>query len=401
MPRHNQSRMHPWNRYAGVAAAVALSAMLCGGCPSPSAGNNPDAAASVQGPAGPQGPEGAQGLPGPAGPQGEVGPTGAAGVTGATGPAGPAGADGQLRIYGDGSSGAYSVTGTENWLSSPPDSMLQYTDFTVSSGTVLFVPSGTVIRCTGTFTNNGTVAVFSGARGGFTTAPQSGATEAATSPAAIGLAALAAQDGEYGDSSATRTGGSGGLAQLKLTLYELLNPGPVGGAGGGGGIGHNGGSGGGSLVILAATGITNGGIIAATGADGGSGCGGGGGGFVVLASKTQVTNAAAGTIDASGGDGGVSVIWAGTGGGGGGGVIHLIAPSVSNQGSTNIAAGTAGMNVVNVTQTWRSGGAGGGACGGNGGTGATINAAGNQTTAATAGTVGWLFLSTTDPTALF
>lgn len=48
----------------------------------------------------------------------------------------------------------------------PPNNNFQFTDFSVAAGVTLTVPSGTVIRCTGTFTNNGTIVVNTGAPGG-------------------------------------------------------------------------------------------------------------------------------------------------------------------------------------------------------------------------------------------
>jgi hypothetical protein len=66
-----------------------------------------------------------------------------------------------LRIYGDGSAGAKTVDASGTLL----DTNLQYTSFTVAAGVVLTVESGTVIRCTGDFVNNGAINVEPGALG--------------------------------------------------------------------------------------------------------------------------------------------------------------------------------------------------------------------------------------------
>jgi hypothetical protein len=88
--------------------------------------------------------------------------TGPKGATGPAGPTGPSGVDGQLRIYGDGSGGAKTVAANET-LSDP---VAMYTDVVINSGVTFTVPSGTVIRCTGSFVNNGTLLIQSGAPGG-------------------------------------------------------------------------------------------------------------------------------------------------------------------------------------------------------------------------------------------
>ena len=93
---------------------------------------------------------GAQNQVGPQGPDGPQGAMGAPGVDGV------AGTDGSLRIYGNGSAGAHVVSVAEDWGSTPP-SNLMFTDFTINSGMTLDIPSGIVIRCKGTFTNNGTI----------------------------------------------------------------------------------------------------------------------------------------------------------------------------------------------------------------------------------------------------
>jgi hypothetical protein len=304
-----------------------------------------------------------------------MGTTGAQGPQGNAGAAGATGATGTSTVYGDGSDGTttgvcnISVNPT-NWVTSPPATDIQCTNFTVMSGVTLTVPSGTLIHATGTVTISGTLTVQAGA--------------------AQGLYMMAPNTNSL----------SGGLALNAFTLRKLLNPGPFGG-GNGGTFFLNGtsGLGGGSIVILAAGSISIGasGSINANGANGLEetddefGDGGGAGGIVILASKTSISNS--GAINTTGGNGANAIIdETDPAGGGGGGLIHLLAPSGQLTGGTrNVAGGSAGTGSVAGYQT----SFGGGALAGNGG-------AGPYFAPATAGTAG-LSLSTTvvDPATLF
>jgi hypothetical protein len=50
------------------------------------------------------------------------------------------GADGQLRIYGDGTAGAVTITADTDWTATPPaNDNVQFTDFTVAAGATLAV----------------------------------------------------------------------------------------------------------------------------------------------------------------------------------------------------------------------------------------------------------------------
>ena len=341
-------------------------------------------ATGLTGPAGPtgsQGPTGATGatgLTGPTGSQGPAGPTGAAGAAGAagaTGPAGPAGPAGSASINGDGSDGAGNITTTVDWTTSPPDSTLQFTTFTVSG--TLTVPSGTIIRATGNVTISGQIIVKSN--------PNAGAGIGATLATTSGSAAIVA-------------GGSGMASRLLAGL--LVNPGVAGG-GVGGGTSAYAGAGGGTVLILAEGSITIGGsgAVRADGGNGGLGIpsgsayyangGGGGGGVVVLASRTSITNS--GTLSAKGGTGANgyndATIGLSASGGGGGGIVNLIAPAVT-AGSTSVTGGAAGGD--DNTVGWSS--SGGGSYGDGGQSGPS----------AAAGGAGHVFTKTTsDPTTLF
>ncbi len=354
------------------------------------------------------------------------GPQGAQGATGATG------ADGQMRVYGDGSAGAKVVSTSEN-LATISDANnapnLQFTDVTINSGVTWTVPSGTVIRCTGTFTNNGTIAVSSGAYGELLGGDTSnGIRDQGASPANAGVSARAAGHGDFGDSAVLElAGGSGGVQLNSFVASQLTYPGPYGGGGGGAGgqnscsglfgssyTSHIGSAGGGSLVVLAEGGIVNNGTIAANGDNGKPiglvlfGCpsgGGGGGGVVVLASKTAITNASGAKIYAKGGTGADPDSSQAASGGGGGGVIRLIATNgvtVASAADLVVDGGTGGSasaaGSIGGAPSWAGGG--GGACGGYGGDGGDI-ATDQSTTAGENGQNGVVYITKADPTGLF
>ncbi len=347
--------------------------------------------AGVAGPAGPTGPTGPIGLAGPAGPTGPTGPIGLAGpagptgATGATGATGPQGVSGLDSVWGDGSAGSLTISGTVDWTVSPPAvPNYQYSSVTVSDNASWTVPAGLVIRVLGgSFTVGANVTV--------TVAP--GPANSGPSPGA-GVA-LAGADGFSG------LGGAGlGPSQVGLVLHPPFI------AGGGGAAGSAaGGGGGGSLVVRAQGGITigSGSVINANGGNGaanldpagGGGGGGGAGGVIILASQGNVTNN--GTVAAAGSGGGAgSSVAPGFfgGGGGGGGIVHILAPNAGAVGGTIVAGGgAAGANGGSPTG---SSGGGGGACSGAGGSGG-INGVGPG--AGSAGAV--VRTPVTDPAAFF
>jgi hypothetical protein len=304
------------------------------------------------------------------------------------------GVAGDLRIYGDGSAGEKAISADETLA----DVNLEYTNFTVNGGVVLTVPSGTIIRCTGTFTNNGMIVVRTFARGGFGFGDDS--TEfGAVAPPSEGISARPAGQGEFGDSSDLRSGGAGGIGLVENEARWVLNPGLAGG-GGGAASDDSGAAGGGTLVVLARDQIVNAGSIFADGQSAfNAGSGGGGGGVIILASLIQITNS--GTLSARGGNGENGDTNEAPSGGGGGGITHLLAPAIPTPGTPDVAGGTAGANTGgDTTTTLRRGGAGGGASGGNGGDGGPVET-NNSTGAATDGGAGFSFTSLLDPTALF
>jgi len=334
---------------------------------------------------------------GPVGPAGPEGPSGTSGVPGAPGADGTAGADGQLRIWGDGSAGAKTVSADETLA----DANLQYTDFTVASGVTLTVESGTVIRCSGTFTNDGTIVVSFGAWGGVVDDP-TGAGVYAAAPAHPGISSRAASAGGRG--AAPQKGGLGGAGLTVAQARALVLPGLWGGGGGGSGVFTGGAAqGGGSFVVIARAALVNHGSILANGQDinpaNELGGGGGGGGFVVLASRVSVTSS--GPIEAKGSHGtrDNGMCFGLSGGGGGGGVVHFIAPAVDVSVAPDVSGG-----VVGAAGCWSSGnvtgGGGGGASGGNGGRGGGVWGNGTQI-APTAGSPGHVLETEADPSALF
>ncbi len=371
-----------------------------------------------RGPVGPQGPAGATGVTGATGATGAQGPIGLTGVAGATGPqgatglqgpqglqgptglTGAAGASGNLRVYGSGETGARIIpAGTF------ADINPQYTNFTVPSNIVLTVPSGTVIRCTGTFTNNGTIIVSPFARAGNAAVQdtsQSGnfvPPPALNVPASPGLSAGAAGKGvSRADDNGTISGGPA-VPGLGISARYLAVRSPLGGGGGGGGPSGAGGAGGGAFEVLAQAGLYLNGTINADGAAAASGgAGGGAGGLIVLATPGPcvLTNA---TLSAGGGAGGAGSSVNAPGGGGAGGLIHILAPTLTN---THLSAtyngGQPGAAATITSSTSNaSGGAGGSfyGAGGNDSVGGTAPAAGNGT----AGNI--LFTGTNDPSAFF
>ncbi len=291
-----------------------------------------------------------------------------------------------VSIYGDGSDGACDITSSANWATTDPGKDIQCTAFSVASGQTLTVPSGTVIRATGTVDILGTITVVPSGMEGY-------------------VAASADEDGDAG------------IALPPFTLRKLLKPGPMGcGNGGnfppGNDLSAGYGLGGGSLVILAQQAMTISGTVEANG--GGPGVdtagnydGGGAGGIIILASKTSISNT--GTLSADGGQGnaaGSNAAYGANfspGGGGGGGIIHLLSPNNTNatRGTITVNGGSVGTGSFIAYAT----GNGGGACGGNGGIGDQYNESapgGPQTATAQPGSSGLVITTTVaDPATLF
>jgi hypothetical protein len=304
-------------------------------------------------------------------------------------------------IYGDGSAGARNFDQPVAELNEA--NSYQFTNFTVQSGTTLLVNSGTVLRCTGTFRNDGTIVVRVAAGTGFIDLGGllPNLVLASTTPADPGISLRTAGNATInfplgGD------GGSGVGDRARL----ILQPGVKAG-GGGGGLNVLTPSGGGSFTVLCKKGIFNSGTIAANGLDGpGSAIGGGGGGIIILASKTEVTSD--GNLHAMGGAGGDATIIPneeahGGGGGGGGGIVHVLSPSIDvDEDGVLVNGGLGGAGTANLVPAGLAliGGGGGGACAGSGGNGAGVSV-GNPIPAAQAGQPGRFLRTVADPSDLF
>src|SRR6185436_17436339 len=130
------------------------------------------------------------------------------------------------------------------------------TSVTSNAGVKLAVESGAVIRCTGTFTNNGTVEVREGALGSTRNA---GSTNSTIDPTlelpSPGVALIAAGVGELGTNLALCRRGEGGVGLNDHQAGYLLHPGSLAGGAGAGGVAGIGGNGGGAVTVLAKTSI--------------------------------------------------------------------------------------------------------------------------------------------------
>lgn len=304
---------------------------------------------------------------------------------------------------GDGSAGDLTVSASQNWNSAPPPNP-NFANITINPGQTLTVPAGTTIRCSGSFTNNGTIAVLGGAQNNAInfstgTSASSGAYSAAH-PGDTRRAALAGQmdNDTIAVPKGTIWGGPGGLGipqAFAITSFGRLR------LGGGAGAGPFANIEGGGLVKIYCEGpIVNAGAINALGASaaGFGAHGGGAGGIVILASRTSVSNAA-GTIDVSGGNGGNSnSSWGGAGGGGGGGIIVMVSPAAPVPGTQVVSAGNPGTSGTTLTSQTRTAGSGGGGSGGAGGAGGNLSGA--TASAATGGSPGYVVTLTLDPTAI-
>jgi hypothetical protein len=316
---------------------------------------------------------------------------------GAVGPPGAPGADGQLRIYGDGSAGNLLVSEDSSWETVVTDGNDQFGDCAVEAGVTLTVPSGTVIRCAGPFRNDGTIVVGPGGAGSVGGGSSGSGPPVGPNP---GVSLRAAGGGQLGPDTFIQSGGNGGIG-LGIDRASALRDPSAGGGGGGHALLSEGGDGGGGLLVLARDPLVNAGTIRADGANGASGgSGAGAGGVVILASPISVTTT--GAISAQGGNGAGPGGNRGAGGGGGGGIVRLVAPTITvNADTIDVDGGTGGPEGT-ASAGDRIGGGGGGACGGSGGSGGEIfNAPFNDMEPGQDGAAGHIIESKISPTAIF
>lgn len=298
-------------------------------------------------------------------------------------------ASGAFTVCGDGSAGALSVsvgttldlTNNASVLSLPSRHNLNFTNITIAG--TLIVPSGTVLKATGTVTITGTVTVAAGSNA--SSVPRQGVAQTAADTyfGGVGLGSLQAGNIVM---APLQAGGSG-KAQASVATVTT------------------GGEGGGGLTIYAKGNIavTTGASINANGASGVNpqsagvsmvGTGGGAGGIIVLATKGTLT--VGGTIRANGGNGadgfnGNGGTGEGGGGGGGGGIVVLMAsssPAITGTLQTIGGAGGANAAAVSPSTTILTA-YGGGACGGNGGNGGGIIPGTTTNANASAGAAGY------------
>ncbi len=316
------------------------------------------------------------------------------GPQGPNGPAGIKGLDGALKKYGDGSSGNLVVSGYYF-----PILTNQYENIIVEPGGHLEVSPGSIIRCRGTFVNNGLVTVSDTSDGGGITQNTEPAGASGIQFSNPGIAKSIASSGQFTINNSAALGGAGGIGLGFAGATNIINRLYVKGGGSGMSTEYNGGNGVGALVILCQNGIVNNGTIDATPEQAfGRSAGGAGGGIIILASKDSVQNT--GLISANGGKGGNSWDTGGAGGGGGGGIVELIAPNITNTGLISVAGGQVGSTSNTTTSFYRFGGGGGGGSGGDGGKGMNVAANGTQS-GGTAGSLGVTIINITDPTAFF
>lgn len=280
---------------------------------------------------------------------------------------------------GDGSAGNITISASQNWSSSPPANP-NFANVTINAGQTLTVPAGTTIRCSGTFTNNGTLQVLFGPENDGSTfltgvAPSSGVYTSPHPGDTPGAATMGQFDNNAVAVPVTIPGGQGGKAIPRFVAMSSFGNFRFGGGSGAGYDGQQGGRGGGLVKIYCEGAIANSGTISAPGENAANGSlAGGGGGIVILASRTSVSNA--GTINVVGGNGNPATSFGGNGGGGGGGIIIMVSPTAPVPGTWIVTGGSGASGATTVSTTTRTAGAGGGSSGGAGGAGGQVSSAG-------------------------
>ena len=301
---------------------------------------------------------------------------------------------------GDGSAGDLTISANTSWATTAPANT-NFANCTIDASFQLTVLAGTTIRCSGTFTNNGTLQVLGGAISRGTSFNTSGSgSSGASMTTHPGDTRAAATPGMFDDDAivdpATLQGGVGGspllIDEVRVSTFDRYK------IGGGSGSGpFNSIRGGGLVKIYAQGAIVNAGTITANGDSTGTAAhAGGGGGIVILASRTSVDNSG-GTISVTGGGGGASNgAWGGNGGGGGGGIIIMASPTTPVLGTETVTGGTAGTASTTLTNEVRTAGGGGGAGGGTGGNGGQVISTGAASVAAD-GSAGFVVTLEIDP----
>lgn len=215
--------------------------------------------------------------------------------------------------FGDGSDGSFNPVSNTTINTDK-----NYTEVNIPEGVTVTIDTPHVtLRCTGTFTNNGTINADGKAVNG-------------------GSVTYGTGDGDAGGNGTSSNGGAGGTAR---------NKGGYPSYGGAGGAVQFSSSQGNNFDILCddvqgvmfGSGGGGGGNAYDVGTRAGAG-GAGGGGITILA--TNIINK--GTITANGEKGTNGSNYRGGGGGGGGGAIVMIANAISDTGTLSVAAGAVG-----------------------------------------------------------
>lgn len=287
-----------------------------------------------------------------------------------------------IQIFGgNGEEGDYNVAAGET-KTLAENTIYNFRNVTVAAGGTLIVDKYCTIRCSGNFTNNGTISITPATSGG-------------------PVYCLALTNTRVVGGSGFGIGGGGGSSTYsgKPYSYAMQKFGSGGGTGvlegtAGGGCISGGGFGGGGLVVEAAGDILNTGTITAIGSDAipgsfnasppptghCSGAGGGSGGLVYLASIKSVVSSLTSTINVRGGAGSNGVVVgtygnAAGGGGGAGGQVVCVSPAINLTGATINLNGGAGGN-SSGPDPYTGGGIGGG-FGGQGGASGGVGSAGD------------------------
>ncbi|MBI5267929.1 MAG: putative metal-binding motif-containing protein [candidate division Zixibacteria bacterium] len=225
----------------------------------------------------------------------------------------------QAQLYGDGSDGAFTVSGTQYLAKN-----MNYSNLTILAGAKLET-RGYDVRVSGVLLNGGTITdSYSGGKGGNGGSAGAGGAAGSGNAGANGGAGIG---GIVGAGTGGHGGGGGGGGggthdpNNSQTAY-----------GGNGGYGGQGGTGGGKVRIYAHE-LNNIGVIHANGFPGSNGSIGAQGGYVSYTELLFFSR------DLAGGGGGGG----GGGNGGSGGTVNIVYAVLTNLGTVNVYGGAGGL----------------------------------------------------------
>lgn len=300
------------------------------------------------------------------------------------------------RLYGNGGAGPLNSSTSQSLEIAAGSGVSSFTDINITGG-ILTIPSGTLIRCTGSFTlaSTATISVQASPGSGGVTANPATIITVRQGAAGIGLPPGPPDHGNF--ASAPINAGGGGIGLSEARARYLRDIGPFGGAPSPAiavrGTIFPAVAGGGAVGIRCAGPVSIAGTVIA---NGGSGWGGAGGGVVLVGSGQSITVQPTGLIEARGGSGGNAGSRRGAAGGGGGGLVHLVAPTVTQSGTIDVSGGD-GASAGTATSDYVVGGVGGGGSCGNGGSGGSVAQTTGAATAGAAGTIGCALITQVNP----